>query len=189
MKKLIIVLVCMGLLSCQHAIEQADPPAYELSAWNMQGKFSFYHKETVLGSFEWERQPRHYKMFFHGPLSVGTALLEGGPLKVRFSNDRGEQAEGDSAEELLDVHMGWHVPIEALPYWVQGKVVPREKAVVTRDEYGRLAVIEQLGWRVEILEYHLWHGLMMPKRFLFKRDDVWGKLVIKSWGWPEVAST
>jgi len=183
MKLLGIFLFCLSLLACQHRphAQESTPPL--LQGWQMSGKFSFYHEETILGSFEWDRHPKHYTLRFQGPLSVGAAVLEGDASGVHFSNDKGDKAQGVSAEQLLDAHMGWHVPIEALPYWIQGRVVPGSKATVSHDQWGRLQVIEQLGWRVEISAYDSWHGRTMPKRFLFKRGNTWGKLVIKSWDW------
>lgn len=181
-----IMVLTIFLAACQQVpVAESKPKAPSLNVWTMSGKFSFYHHETVLGSFDWERDEAQYLMRFRGPLSVGTAVLKGRSGAVEFSNDRGDRAVDTSAESLLRTHMGWDVPMEGLHYWVQGLLVPGEAARVAKDDYGRYQVIEQLGWRTEISDYKIMHGVMVPTRFLFKRGDVWGKMVIKSWDWQE----
>ena len=57
----------------------------------------------------------------------------------------GRTLRAPSLDALLEQALGWPLPIERLPDWLDD----RFETVVTRDAEGRVATAEDSGWRIE----------------------------------------
>ncbi len=151
--------------------------------WDISGKFSFHQEKTTLGSFEWQQEGEVFRLHFVGPFSVGSARLEGDAQQVLFMQKDKQPLRGGSPEDLLVRHMGWCMPLTPLRYWIKGQLYPGEPAKILWDEKQHLVSIKQMGWEVILSDYQIQQGVALPSRLTLRHDDVWAKLVVKSWHW------
>jgi outer membrane biogenesis lipoprotein LolB len=83
-------------------------------------------------------------------------------------------------------HLGWSLPLDVLPAWVQGEPFPTVPvANLARDEEGRVTGFSQLGWAVVLERYQsVEEGLGvrdLPTRITASRADARVRLVISEW--------
>lgn len=189
------VFTCVGLLlaGC-HALpksQEGQASSWQvhqqtlsaIHSWDIAGKFAFHKDKTTLGSFDWEQKGEQFSLHFVGPLSVGSARMQGDNKRVSFRQQDKEALLGDSPETLLKEHMGWEMPLSPMRYWVKGQLAPGKDAKILWDKQQHLRSIKQLGWEVILTDYVEQKGKVLPTRLTMKRGDVWVKLVIKSWQW------
>jgi len=73
---------------------------------------------------------------------------------VTLTTSEGRDASAADAEELTERLLGFRIPLAGLADWVRGRPAPAPApTLVRRDAAGRLAELEQSGWRIEYLEY------------------------------------
>ena len=88
--------------------------------------------------------------------------------------------------------LGWRLSLEGLPDWVRGRPFPDLTARVERDAQGRVAWIEQQGWRIEYQQYRdalpadavqnfSAAPASLPLRIQLQRDDLQIRLLIEQW--------
>lgn len=129
----------------------ADARGFELS-----GRIAVrYGGEASGGQLRWRHDRDGDEMLISSPLGQGVAriLREGDAVTLTTANGREYRAA--DAEALTARVLGFRVPLAGLSDWVQGRPAPEAEDTVRarRDDQGRLAVLEQAGWRIEYLAY------------------------------------
>ena len=75
------------------------------------------------------------------------------------------------------------MPVAGLRYWVVGLASPGQKDHPKLDQQGRLAYLEDEGWKVRFKRYSQVSGVDLPRKvFIVKNDkelDV--RLVVDNW--------
>jgi outer membrane lipoprotein LolB len=74
--------------------------------------------------------------------------------------------------------------VAALRYWVLGLPAPGTVASRTLDPRGRLAALEQSGWRIRFLDYGRQDGYELPGRVFAQKDGTRVRLVVGRWRLP-----
>ena len=136
-----------------------------------------YGNEGASGRFFWRHSPQADDLLITSPLGQGIARLsrQGGEFRLVTPGDREYRAA--DAESLTESVLGWRLPLEGLPDWVQGSAVPGRPAVLRRDSGQRVLELVQDGWRVEYQEFQ---G-ERPSRLRLLRDDLEIRLTIDRW--------
>lgn len=128
----------------------SDAPGFELS-----GRIAVrYGSEASGGQLRWRHDRDGDEMLISSPLGQGIAriLRDGEAITLTTANGRAYRAA--DAEALTERVLGFRVPLAGLSAWVQGRPAPGLGSVQAwRDAQGRLAVLEQAGWRIEYLAY------------------------------------
>lgn len=151
-------------------------PAFEL-----QGRLSASDgQQAASGRVEWQhiRGTHHFTLLT--PLGQVVAQLDADARGARLQTADGQVLSADSAEALLPQVLGVDVPIGRLGLWVQAAPGP-EAEIRNRDSAGRPALVIDLGWRIEYLDYAGESADAPPARLDISRGDARIRLVIDSW--------
>lgn len=161
----------------------------QLNVWDLRGRLALRADEQgANASLRWVRDRDRHRMNLAGPFGGGHVRLtyDGSGAELRDSD--GETYHGATMQQLLLRATGWNLPIEGLNYWVLGLPDPAAPAQSTLDEWGRLKLLEQLGWDVEFIEYTQAGRYELPRRVFIRhkqRDasdsEIEARLVIETW--------
>ncbi len=152
-----------------------------LESWQVEGKIGL--RQDGRGSsarVSWQQTRDHYTLRLSGPLGIGTVLIDGDDTGVVVHNKDGV-FQAPTPEQLLLELTGWQIPVTALQYWARGLPAPDMPVVQQRVEQGRLASLDQGGWKITYLDYTLVDGLWLPARMRMSRPETQLTLLYKSW--------
>jgi len=104
-------------------------------------------------------------------------------------DDTGVRHEGNDAADLLYQVTGWIIPVSSLRAWMIGVPVDSGSATLAQlDDYGRLKILEENGWRIEYGEYSDYDGRELPKRLVLSQTrtlngdaQITVRLVVTAW--------
>ncbi len=141
--------------------------------------------ESFSANLLWHQQGEAFDIDLWGPLGQGRVKLVKIDDIIRLHSDQGVLAEGP-AEVVMREQLGWSLPIDVLPAWVQGQPLGSEPAsAVSYDEEGRIRRFQQLGWTVALDRYELVHNEQqqrhLPTRVTATRLNDRVRLVVSQW--------
>ena len=119
-------------------------------------------------------------MLLTSPLGQGIARLVRANDEIVLTTRDWREFRAADAESLTDQVLGFRVPLVGLADWVRGRPAPAPAPAPTQqrsDPAGRLAELEQSGWRIEYLEYE---G-KLPSRLKLSFPGVELRLAISEW--------
>lgn len=149
--------------------------------WALRGRIAVSDgRDGGSARVNWEAGPQSYELWIYAPLAQGTWRLTGKPGEVELAGPEGT-FRGNDAEALLSRHLGWHIPVTGLRHWVRGIKAPGPVTTMAFDGRGRLAVLEQDGWRVTYTDWTDNPGLSMPRRIEAEYPPYQVKLVVQDW--------
>lgn len=160
-----------------------EPPAARPldEAFSLNGRFAVrYGKEGGSGRIQWEHSASGDDLAILSPIGQGLARIvrKDGVYTLTMANG-GEPRSSTDPDVLTERALGWRLPITGLPHWIVGRPQPGEPAKTERGEDGKLAALEQAGWRIEYLARHPENGL--PERMRVRRNDLDLRLAIEEW--------
>ncbi|MES2212860.1 MAG: lipoprotein insertase outer membrane protein LolB [Pseudomonadota bacterium] len=127
----------------------------QLDNWRVGGHYQVSHlDQQSSGRFAWRQHEQEGQLILMNPLGVTEARLNHGPRHALLHLRSGQNFESDNAERLLNQILDLPVPIAYLSYWLKG--IPRTHEpylIIQRHPNGLPAVLEQAGWRIELLAY------------------------------------
>lgn len=151
-----------------------------LHDWALTGRVAVRDAhQAVSGNVHWVQHRDAYKVMIFGPVGGALGLQgdrRGGVLRLPHETDR----SGDM-EALLQRRLGWRIPVLDLRYWVRGLPIPGVPERDAFDAAGRLAWMEQYGWRVTYRGYTSVDGLVLPRRIDINQADLSVKLLVDQW--------
>jgi outer membrane lipoprotein LolB len=155
----------------------ADARGFELS-----GRIAVrYGAEATGGQLRWRHDRDGDEMIISSPLGQGLARIQREGEAVTLTTADGREYRADDAESLTERVLGFRVPLYGLSDWVQGRPSPRAQGTThaEHDAQGRLAVLEQAGWRIEYLAYA--QSPQLPTRLRLTYPALELRLVIAEW--------
>ena len=159
-----------------------SPTATDIGSWQFTGRVSLTQAEQGWhAGLSWQQQADRFQLKISGPLGQEAFRLTGNAAGVLLEDADGKKIRAADAEALLLQTTGWELPVTGLRYWVRGLPVPRVYASERRDLQGRLQALEQSGWAISYVRYHVLEGVSWPAKLRLARDDVMVKLVIDEW--------
>lgn len=152
-----------------------------LQEWHIQGKIGVRTPDDAGSAYiDWNQAQDSFYITLSGPLGQGTTVISGNPTGARL-----EQSEGtwiaETPEQLLLEHTGWQIPISNLLYWVKGMPAPGGQAVLSHNELGTLATLQQDGWHLTFDQYSPQLNTLLPQRIRAQKDGLKVTLIIKRW--------
>lgn len=152
----------------------ADGAEFELS-----GRIAArYRDDAGSGGLAWRHGVRSDEMLLTSPLGQGIARLVRAGDDVVLTTQDGREFRANDAESLTEQVLGFRVPLRGLADWVRGRPAPAPAPILQRvDGAGRLAELEQAGWRIEYLEYK--DGL--PFRMKLSYPGLELRLAVSEW--------
>jgi outer membrane lipoprotein LolB len=159
----------------------------------LTGRFAIRHaQEGGSGRIEWRHTASTDDLLVSTPIGQGLARVtrRDGVYEITTREQQAQRAL--DPQVLTEKMLGWRLPLEGLPAWVRGRPAPDLPARVERDAQGRVAWIEQQGWRIDYQQYRdamadTVQGLSvapaaaLPLRLQLQRGDLQIRLLIEQW--------
>jgi outer membrane lipoprotein LolB len=134
----------------------------------------------------WHQTEEGFQIDLWGPLGQGRMQLVKQGAEILLKDGQGAVLTSGDAETVMRRELGWTLPVDVLPAWVQGQ--PLETIVahdLTQDDSGRISAFRQLDWRVELDRYEtLVDGAAshdLPTRVTAENERTRLRLVISEW--------
>jgi outer membrane lipoprotein LolB len=171
-----LALVALALLGACATL--SEPPETQVAGgFELSGRVAVrYAKEGASGRIAWRHAPQSDELLITSVLGQGLARLRrtGQDIEL-FAN--GREYRATDAEALTEEVLGWRIPLDGLPYWVQGQAAPGSEAQMQREDSGRLTHLRQDGWSVEYQEYQA----QRPLRMRLSRPELEIRLIVDEW--------
>jgi outer membrane lipoprotein LolB len=158
-------------------------PQFQLPAadteFELAGRIAVrYLDDAGSGNIAWRHAARSDELMLTTPLGQGMARIIRRGDEVTLTAQDGREFRAADAESLTDQVLGFRLPLIGLADWVRGRAAPvpapkRER----RDAQGRLAELEQSGWKVQYLEY----AGALPARLTLTYPGLELRLAISEW--------
>ena len=140
----------LGGCATQEFLAPAQSVEFELS-----GRIAVrWRDESSTGNVRWRHHAGGDEMLISTPLGQGVARIvrEAGNVTLTTAEDRTYRAK--DASSLTEQVLGFRLPLEGLADWIRARVSPVGRVTaVRRNADGRLALLEQDGWRIEYLAW------------------------------------
>lgn len=179
-------------LSAQRAREaalQADPD------WSLAGRVALSNgRQGGSGRLDWQQAGARYAVSLSAPVTRQSWRLSGEPGGAVLEGLDGGPRHGADPGRLLQESTGWEIPVAALPDWLRGVRAPAQgPAEMAFGEDGRLATMEQGGWRIAYADWRLpapvadpmapvVSQVALPHRIEATRGQARVRLVVDAWG-------
>jgi outer membrane lipoprotein LolB len=148
----------------QHTWETRQQHLQVLHNWELKGKVGLRGGETSgQANLVWQRDADHHQIRLFGPFGGGMVQLTQDPGRAQLRDSKKKTYNGDNARALLLQTTGWEIPFDSLTYWVIGVPAPGDAGPLVLDPWGRLASLEQSGWRIRIPDYRRVSGYELPR--------------------------
>lgn len=185
--KILSPLALVGLAALSGCASTPAPKALHdllVSSFTLNGRVAVRHKDNGFsGNLYWKHGAGKDEMHLFSPLGQTVAEIRrdaaGATLEVS-----GVRHEAGNTADLTEKVLGWRLPLESMPFWVQGRVSPDAHAEIARDETGNIVRLSQQGWEIEYRDYRLQAGFALPYRLLMRGADMELKLVVDEWELP-----
>ncbi len=105
-------------------------------------------------------------------MTPGAALLE---------KSDGTRTRSATVDQLIQLEIGWQVPVDALRWWVRGLAAPGALQGLELDGSGLPRRLEQQGWTIEFERYQQVGDLSMPGRLEAVNAPYRIKLAVSRW--------
>ena len=153
-----------------------------LDAWSLKGRLAVSNEEDGgSGTLRWHQSGASNRLDFHGALGRGAWSLESNDEGARLQLADGRSYAYDNLKDLVRKQFGWHVPVEALSWWVRGLEAPGGIEQRSMGEGGELAELQQSGWVIEFVRYHEQDGVLLPSKMIARQNGKTVKLAVREW--------
>lgn len=176
MKRALLVATLVLVAGCA----QLEQKVSGSQVFELSGRLAARHgAETFSGNIAWRHAAASDEMLITSPIGAGVArIVRDGDAVVLTTAEPREYRAAD-AESLTEQALGYRLPLAGLADWVQGRASQGTPvARMERAADGKLATLEQGGWRIEYLEYQGERPYRM--RLVYSRD-IELRLAISQW--------
>ena len=150
--------------------------------WSLVGKISLDDgNEGGSGRLQWDVEPGHSELDFHGAMGRGAWHLQISQDGVLLRMADGTEQAAEDVNDLIQDHMGWPIPLDALQWWVRGLAAPGAIESEAHGPEGLLTNLRQFGWDVDFKRYTSINGVEMPVGLNATHDNYRVKLAISRW--------
>lgn len=171
MKKMLGLLLCLGLMSCQPVTKRDNDAANMLrqvereAVLQQQGQWSFRSRVAISDGTQggtvkmfWQQQGKQFDIEISLPISNQKYRLRNDGHRVRLESYGLATIEGDSAEAVLMQLTGWRIPFDDMQLWLRGLRSANTTAVEFSPS-GLPAKFIENGW---VVDYRAWDSSATP---------------------------
>jgi outer membrane lipoprotein LolB len=175
----LVLLAALALSACAE-LQRVVPP--EDVEFELAGRIAVrYREEAASGNVAWRHARDSDELLITSPVgSIVARLVREGTEFVLTTADQ-QQFRARDPETLTEQALGFRLPLAGLADWVRGQPVGGMPAVAVRDGQGRLATLEQNGWRIE---YQAFGADGLPVRLKLTYPGIDLRLAIHEWKAP-----
>ena len=154
-----------------------------IDQWLALGKLGIQSaEESWSAGLSWRQDRDDFTIRLTGPLGQGLMELRGTAQAVELRTSDGDIYRAVTAEELMQTHAGWQVPLSGLRHWILGRPDPAAGIVdLQLDPGGRLAELRQLGWHIRYERYGEFDGVALPTKLTLENARLRAKLAVRRW--------
>lgn len=138
-------------------------------------------KDGGSGRFEWKQRGAAYSLRFIAPVSGQSWRLEVRPGQALLIESNGAVRVAGTAESLLARELNWHLPADALRYWVLGMRAPRARSAVEFTADGVLARLRQSDWDISYVEFDHSQNPPLPRKLFARSGEHQVRVSVRSW--------
>ena len=139
-------------------------------------------EQQYSGGLHWDRNGHAESLLLNTPLGQGVAEIRREAGVLILTDAEGKQYLADDADRLMQRVLGVRLPMEGLVYWLSARPRPGTAHKAYLNEQGRVARLEQDGWRIEYDRYRDKNGVMLPGRlFATRADGIEFRLIADQW--------
>ena len=163
--------------------EQRKSELSEINDWLLNGRIAIINgQESWHLSMKWQRHDDKYILDLSGPFGAGHAQLTGTKDGVILVDSDKNFFYANSPERLLQEVTGLRMPVQSLLYWMRGlpngNIKDDEKKL---DNFGRLALLEQAGWKIRFKRYIDVEKHELPQKIFIDGFDLKIKIFVDEW--------
>ena len=139
-----------------------------------------YRNEAASGNIAWRHVTDEDELMITSQLGQGIVRIVRAGGEVTLTRSDAGEFRAPDAESLTERVLGFRLPLAGLADWVRARPAPGpvpEPTLVRRDAQGRLAELEQSGWRVEYQDY----AGALPSRLRLSYPGLELRLAISEW--------
>lgn len=194
MNRSLVVLGAAVLVSaCTHLPPVSDGLGFSerqarlaaIDTWEMRGRLAIDTGERAFQArFSWYQDADAIALNVRGLLGAGSFEIAGPPRALTVRS-RGESRLLTDPEFELSQMFGWWLPVTSLSAWLVGLPDPLYPAVPVIASEGTLTRLEQRLWNIDVDEYQLSAGVLVPRRMTLTHDTL--ELVLTVDGWEPVS--
>lgn len=168
-----------AIVSQRSALPELKP----VSHFKLEGRLSVKAEDrNFSGGLLWDRKAEAETLLLSTPLGQGVAEIRRLASGVVLTDADGNTHTADSGEMLLQRVVGIQLPVEGLVFWLSALPRPGSTFRAEQEETGRVAVLEQDGWRIEYGRYRQVDGRWLPAKVFARRgDELEFRLVVDAW--------
>ena len=145
--------------------QQRQAAVEALDNWDVKGKMSVRTQDDGgSATFIWQRKQSEHRIEMYGPFGGGRAVIEQTPSGATLRDNKKNEFEDKNAELLLYRRVGWHVPFNAMNYWLKGVPMPGPFNQLRFGEDGNAQSFQQDGWEIRYLSYTERMGMILPRK-------------------------
>lgn len=133
------------------------------------------------GSLQWQHSPDTDNIALYSPLGSQVAGISKNTSQITLIDAGGHSYSAESAEALTQMTLGWSLPLAGLSDWALGRPTKSPIKNKTLDAEGRLANLEQDGWKIEYSDYQSHDSYTLPGKIFLKSEQLNLKLLIEEW--------
>lgn len=161
--------------------ERAEALA-SVPGWMLKGRLAVRDdRDGGSGTLQWRQGPESGRMDFHGALGRGAWRLETDPAGAQLELADGSRYQAPTVNELLEVQLGWTVPVDALAWWVRGLQAPGDVSRRVLSADGTIELLSQNDWTIEYGRYREVDGVALPLKLTATRGERRVKLAVRDW--------
>ena len=160
-------------------LDRAFIPSFEIT-----GRLSVRHaNEGFSGNLSWRHVFGDDEFVVQTPLGQGVARVTQNSQGATLQTADGQVRQASDAESLTQQVLGFRLTLAGLPHWVQARAVS-ESAVFRHNPDGTLAFLNEQGWQIAYLSYHMVGTMVLPSKLSMENADLKLRLVIDDWQAP-----
>jgi outer membrane lipoprotein LolB len=156
-------------------------PAHpESASFAINGRVSIDHYgERHSAGLHWTHRRQSDEILLLTPLGQTAVRVYRNNIGATL-DDGDKHYRADNADALMEMVLGWHLPLRGLHQWVLGLADTGSPAQIKRDSKGRISELLQNDWEVHYLSYAP-DGL--PARLQLSHEHLTVRLLIDEWQW------
>lgn len=173
------LLLSVLLTACVSVAPGSRSPAAD---FDLLGRVLISGEGRALSSnLRWRHDASGDELWLMSPVGQTLAHITADDAGAVLTTPDLQEYRDRSVENLTRRALGWPLPLSGLRYWIQAAPVPGENtAASSRDDAGRLLLLEQTGWSIRY-NYPDEPGAVLPRRLDLNRSGQQIRLVIDSW--------
>lgn len=138
--------------------------------------------EASTGQLSWRHRGAGDELLITSPLGQGVARIVREGEAVTLTTAEPREYRSRDAESLAEQVLGFRLPLAGLADWVRARPHAAGPAAAAQyDLEGRLATLEQAGWRIEYLGYQSAAPGALPTRLRLTYPGLELRLSISDW--------